>query len=154
ILYWLIVLMDKETKVAIVTGASRGIGACLAEGLAEDGYALVMVARTKDALEKVAGRIRKNATAFSPPVITYEADVQDHAIVQNIVAEIISKFGRIDLLINNAGLGGAGDLNLSIEDFDRHFAVNLRGPFNFLKAAVPHMKAQRSGTIINIASRS
>jgi 3-oxoacyl-[acyl-carrier protein] reductase len=140
-------------KVAIVTGASRGIGACVAEGLAKDGYSVALVARSADALNEVASRITKGQTG-APEVVTYPLDVQDHDAILAMVASIIAKFGRVDLLFNNAGLGCVGSLDVPIEEFDKVLAVNLRGPFSFLQAVVPVMKRQGAGTIINLASRA
>jgi short-subunit dehydrogenase len=144
-------------KVAIVTGASRGIGACVAAGLAEDGYAVMLTARSKQSLEEVAARIRGNATKASdspPDILTFALDVQDHEAVENMVSSVVSSNGRIDLLFNNAGLGKQGSVDLSHEEFDHLLSVNLKGSFNFLKAVVPTMKKQGEGTIINVASRA
>ncbi len=139
-------------KVALVTGASRGIGACIAEGLAADGYALALVARSKEDLEKVARRIAKNEAASAPQVAIYALDIQDEKAIESMVSSVMSSFGQIDLLINNAGMARVGTLNVSVEQFDRLLAVNLRGQFSMLKAVVPGMKERRSGMIINIAS--
>ena len=145
-------------KVAIVTGASRGIGACVAAGLAEDGYAVALTARSKQSLEEVAARIKGNAftkaSHSTPEIFTFALDVQDHAAVENMVSSVVSSKERIDLLFNNAGLGQEGSVDLSHEEFDRVLSVNLKGAFNFLKAVVPIMKKQGEGTIINVASRA
>ncbi len=145
-------------KVAIVTGASRGIGACVACGLAEDGYAVALTARSKQSLEEVAARIKGNADTkgsnSTPEILTFALDVQDHAAVEAMVSSVVSSVGRIDVLLNNAGLGIQGSIDLSHEDFDRVLSVNLKGAFNFLKAVVPVMKKQAEGTIINVASRA
>ena len=71
-----------------------------------------------------------------------------------MIADVVSKFGRIDLLFNNAGIGNSGSLEMSVEEFDEILAVNLRGAYSFLKAVVPIMKKQHSGTIINMASNA
>lgn len=139
-------------KVAIVTGASRGIGACVAEGLAAEGYSVALVARSKEALEQLANKIAGSKGKDS--VLTYVIDVQDHAAVEAMIASVMSKWKRIDLLFNNAGQVKLGSVDLPIEDFDRIIAVNLRGAFSFLQTVVPIMKAQKSGTIINVASRA
>ena len=144
---------NASTKVAIVTGASRGIGADVAEALAIDGYVTAIVARSADGLKQVAKRISANK-AVASPVICYPVDVQDHAAVQRLVADVHSKFGRIDLLFNNAGIGMLGTTDVSIEDYDKTLAINLRGAFSFLKGVVPIMKAQRNGYIFNLASRA
>lgn len=156
-------------KVAIVTGASRGIGACVAAGLAEDGYTVALTARSKDALEEVAASIRSKVGkgkgngkdkggsdngAGPVDVLTFPLDVQDRAAVDAMVASVVSSKGRIDLLFNNAGAGVQGSVDLSHEEFDQVVSINLTGAFNFLKAVIPVMKQQGEGTIINVASRA
>ena len=141
-------------KVAVVTGASRGIGACVAEGLAADGYSLALTARSENDLKEVAQGIKKNLGDIAPQVVTYALDVQDHKAVEAMIASVKSEFGRIDLLFNNAGIDCVGSLEISIEEFDKVLSVNLRGAFSFLQAVVPIMQKQHSGTIINIASKA
>lgn len=137
-----------------MTGASRGIGACVAEGLVSDGYSLVLVARSEDALKQVAQRITPIQKEGAPSVLTYPLDVQDYKGIEALVSFVVEKFGRIDLLFNNAGIGLLGTLDVAIEDFNKVMSVNLVGPFCLLKAVVPVMKKQASGTIINVASRA
>lgn len=139
-------------KVAVITGASRGIGAVVAEGLAADGYSLALAARSKAALNTVAEDIRKNLGKKSPQVVTYPLDVQNHEAIKDMIASIKSEFGRIDLLFNNAGIAQLGTIDVSTEDFEKVLAINLKGAFSFLQQVVPVMKKQRSGIIINIAS--
>ena len=141
-----------QNRVAIVTGASQGIGACLAEGLASDGYSLVLVARSKDKLEQIANRIKSITSSVT--VETYSLDIKDYDGIKRMVAFVQSKFGRIDLLINNAGLGSTGTLSVPLEHFDEILSVNLKGPFAMLQSVVPIMETQGNGTIINISSRS
>lgn len=144
-------------KVAIVTGASRGIGACVAAGLAEDGYTVALTARSKQALDEVAASIKGKGNGkgkVEGEVLTFALDVQDHAAVENMVSSVVSSQGHVDLLFNNAGAGVQGSIDLSYEEFDRVLSVNLKGAFNFLKAVVPIMKEQGEGTIINVASRA
>lgn len=139
-------------KVAIVTGASRGIGACVAHGLAQDGFSLALTARSKESLEQVAQAIRSANKGVQ--VLTYPCDVSDSKAVSDMVSSVVDKLGRIDLLVNNAGMGKTGTLAISSEEFDEVLSVNLKGPFALLKAVVPTMKAQGGGTIINVASRA
>ncbi len=139
-------------KVAIVTGASRGIGACVAQGLAQDGFSLALTARSKESLEQVAQAIRSANKGVQ--VLTYPCDVSDSKAVSDMVSSVVDKLGRIDLLVNNAGMGKTGTLAISSEEFDEVLSVNLKGPFALLKAVVPTMKAQGDGTIINVASRA
>lgn len=145
--------MNKSMKVAIITGASRGIGASVAEALVADGYVAAMVARSQDALEQVSDRITSRVPKPSS-IIVYPLDVQDHNAVQAMVSDVHARFGRVDLLFNNAGVDVMGTINVPIEEFDQALAINLRGAFSFLQAVVPIMKAQGNGTIINVASRA
>lgn len=140
-------------KVAIITGASRGIGASVAEALAADGFAIALTARSQVGLKQLADQIIAKGV-HTNSVLIYPLDVQDHEAVQAMVSDVYSKFGRIDLLFNNAGIDLLGTIDVSIEDFDKTIAINLRGAFSFLKATVPIMKAQGNGTIINVASRA
>jgi NAD(P)-dependent dehydrogenase (short-subunit alcohol dehydrogenase family) len=140
-------------KVAIITGASKGIGASVAEALAVDGYTVVMAARSKDVLKQLADQISSKITGLNA-VVAYPLDVQNHEAVQALVSDVVSRFGRIDLLFNNAGVDMLGTTDVSIQDFDKTIAVNLRGAFSMLQAVVPIMKDQGSGTIINVASKA
>lgn len=140
-------------KVAIVTGASRGIGACVAQGLAEDGFSLALTARSKEGLDQVAKKI-KEANHKGVQILTFPCDVSDSKAVNQMVETTVKKFGRIDLLVNNAGMSKTGTLAISTDEFDEVLSVNLKGPFALLKAVVPTMKSQGDGTIINIASRA
>lgn len=141
-------------KVAIVTGASRGIGACVAEGLGKMGYALALVARSKDALHEVENRIKHLPDKDVADTMLFPVDVQDAQAIERVVSDVMAKFGRIDLLFNNAGLGCWGTTEVPLEEFDQLLRVNLRAPFCFLKHIVPVMKKQSSGNIINVASRA
>ncbi len=102
-------------KVAIVTGASRGIGACVAEGLSQDGYAVILVARSAAGLERVAKLIRERANGTSCIIETFAIDIQDADAVNSMVSKVVSQYGRVDLLFNNAGIGTKGTLELSME---------------------------------------
>lgn len=142
-------------KTAIITGASRGIGKTVSIGLAADGYRVALVARSKDKLEAVAGKIRKDIIIDHrlDPIVC-PADVADHKQIKTLVSDIVKKCQRIDILFNNAGRGTTGTLELDVEEFDNLLSVNLKGPFSFLKYVVPVMKRQNSGYIINLASRN
>ncbi len=140
-------------KVAIVTGASRGIGACVARGLAEDGFSLALTARSKEGLDQVASSI-KQKKYDGVQVLTFPCDVSDSKAINEMVSSVVSKLGRIDLLVNNAGMGKTGTLGITPEEFDEVLTVNLKGPFTLLKSVVPTMKSQGGGTIINVASRA
>jgi NAD(P)-dependent dehydrogenase (short-subunit alcohol dehydrogenase family) len=136
-------------KVALVTGASRGIGQAIARGLAAEGAALVLAARSVGDLEAVAGQIgAQGGRALVAP-----CDVRLAGEVQRTVSGALKKFGRLDILVNNAGVAFRVPLaEMAEADFDLTLAVNLKGIFLFCRQAVPVMAAQGSGTIINISS--
>ncbi|MCG8436249.1 MAG: SDR family oxidoreductase [Gammaproteobacteria bacterium] len=133
-------------KVAIVTGASRGIGRTVAEAFIERGYRVALVARTKAALEELA--------QGSDHVLALPVDVADAAAIDQAVQAVVDKWGAIDILFNNAGILREGTSDASLEDFDDLYRINLRAAFVFIKAVAPHMKSQRSGYVFNLASRS
>jgi NAD(P)-dependent dehydrogenase (short-subunit alcohol dehydrogenase family) len=139
-------LFDLTGRVAIVTGASRGIGARLAQALDEAGCRVALVARTKDALEGVAASMTND-----PLVIA--GDIGDADVPGAVVAEVEEAAGRVDIVINNAGMPGFGDARkLDVELWDRVHNVNLRAPFLFARAAAPGMIERGYGKIVNVAS--
>ena len=136
-------------KVALITGASRGIGRGVALALAQAGADVALAARNVPDLEQVAGE----AGAFGHRTLVVPADVRDDRSVHVMVQTTLDTFGHLDILVNNAGLGHFGPVDeLTLEQFDEMLGVNLRGPFLCMRAAVPAMKRQGSGAIINIAS--
>lgn len=134
-------------KVAIVTGAGRGIGRSIATALAKEGYTLVLNYRSNRAeLESFISEIGAEATLV-------QGDVTSHSDAENLVKAAVDTYGRLDLLINNAGI--TRDtllLRMSEEDFDAVTETNLKGTFNCSKHAAKVMFKQRSGVIINISS--
>lgn len=124
-----------EHRTAIITGGARGIGlACVRRFLA-DGYRVVMADR-----DKHAGHEALDALGAEGRVIAVQCDVSDGLSVHNLVSETLASFGRIDVLVNNAGIAPkGGSLDLKVEDFDRVLAVNLRGAFLLSKAVARHM---------------
>ncbi len=134
-------------KVAIVTGAGRGIGRSIATALAKEGYTLVLNYRSNRAeLESFVSEIGAEATLV-------QGDVSSHSDAENLVKAAVDTYGRLDLLINNAGI--TRDtllLRMSEEDFDAVTETNLKGTFNCSKHAAKVMFKQRSGVIINISS--
>jgi NAD(P)-dependent dehydrogenase (short-subunit alcohol dehydrogenase family) len=140
-----------EGKIALVTGASSGIGYGIARGLAAEGATLILTARNAERLRQNAEELSKAGTT----VLTLPADVSDEAQVRQVFRQTMERFGRLDLLVNNAGIFDGGPVDqLSVEAWDRVMATNLRGPFLCTREAMRVMKAQRGGRIINIGSIS
>jgi NADP-dependent 3-hydroxy acid dehydrogenase YdfG len=137
-------MTDLTDKVAIVTGASRGIGRAVALLLAVQGAKVVCVARSAEELEEVA---LKTAGLAVP------ADVSDETDAQHVVDEALRHFGRVDILVCNAGIGSFNLLeHFTAADWDQMYAVNVKGTFLMCKAILPHLKAQHSGHIVGITS--
>ena len=133
-------------KVAIVSGGSRGIGASIVETLASSGFDVVLNYRFS------ANKANDIASKFSN-VVTFQADVSDYAEVKSLVDFTISKFGRIDLLVNNAGIDFINTLSdTSDSDFDTVLRNNLYSAFYLSKEVSPYMINAKSGLIINISS--
>jgi NADP-dependent 3-hydroxy acid dehydrogenase YdfG len=136
-------------KVAIVTGASSGIGEATAIALAAAGAKVVAVARRSDRLEALAEKIRIQGGTLQPMT----ADVADEAQIRDVVAKTQEQFGRIDSLINNAGVMLLGPIDgANTEDWRRMIDVNLLGLMYATHAVLPMMKSQKTGHIINVSS--
>lgn len=138
-----------EGRVSIVTGASQGIGETIAAELAREGARVVLVDIQKDKLEAVAGRIRESGGKAA----CHEADVSRLEDATSVVEAVLRDYGRIDHLVNNAGI--ARDnllLRMKEEEWDAVISVNLKGCWNFSKAVIKSMVAGRYGRIVNIAS--
>jgi short-subunit dehydrogenase len=141
--------MEIRDKVVLITGASSGIGAGAARRLAREGARVVLAARRLDLLEGLAADI----TAKGGQALPLKADVTDSAAIQKMVNDTLAKFGRLDVLVNNAGLGFSAD----VKDIDPaklrlQVAVNLVGLIECAQAALRPMLSKGSGHIINIAS--
>ncbi len=138
-------------KVAIVTGASKGIGRASALGLSAEGAAVVAVARSGDKLEALRGEIQAAGGRCAPVV----GDVAQKATADETLDVALGRFGRVDVLLNNAGVGSYADfLDYSVEDYDSIMNTNMRSTFLFTKAVVPTMKAQGSGLILQVSSQA
>jgi NAD(P)-dependent dehydrogenase (short-subunit alcohol dehydrogenase family) len=138
-------------QVALVTGASRGIGKAIALAFAREGASLLLTARSAETLADVA----HEASALDAQVraIAFPADVTDEEQVEALFSRIRNEWGRLDLVINNAGAFDGGPLEeLSLETWEKVISTNLRGPFLCTRGALRIMKPQESGRIINIGS--
>jgi 3-oxoacyl-[acyl-carrier protein] reductase len=141
--------IDLAGKVAIVTGAGRGIGREIALTLAHEGVTTIVTDVRQDYLDDVA----KDFAAGGWQGAQHLVDVRDAARIATFVAAIVERFGRVDILVNNAGVApGAPVEELSEEIWDLNQDVNLKGTFLMCRAVIPVMKRQRSGRIINAAS--
>ena len=138
-----------QGKVAIVTGASRGIGMSIALTLARNGAQVSLAARTVAELQAVRAEIE----ALGGHAASFPTDVSREAEVISLVRDTVERFGRLDVLVNNAGIVASKPLiETTAEEWDRLMAVNARGPFLLCREAIPHLKQQERGFIVNIAS--
>ena len=139
-------------KIALVTGASRGIGAAIAKKLAENGaFVIVNYNGSKERAEAVVSEIQ----AAGGDGAALGCDVSNFAACGELVAQIVKRYGRLDILVNNAGITRDGLLmRMSEEDFDAVLATNLKGAFNTIRHASRQLLKQKSGRIINISSVS
>jgi len=136
-------------KVIVITGASSGMGEAAARHLAANGAKVVLAARRLDRIEAIASELKqqgKEATAVQVDVAKYED-------VENLIRVTVKAYGRVDVLINNAGLMPLSRLDQGkVDEWNRMIDVNIRGVLHGIAAALPYMKAQKSGHIINTAS--
>lgn len=143
-------LFDLSGKSAIVTGGSKGLGEAMAEGLASAGADVVVSSRHQDEASAVAERIAKD---YGRRCLGLKADATSEDDVQSLCQKTIDAFGKIDILINNAGINIRGPIDeLSLEQFQQVQDVNVKGVWLACRAVAPHMKQRRYGRIINIAS--
>jgi citronellol/citronellal dehydrogenase len=148
--------MTLQGRVAIVTGASRGIGKAIAIALAREGARVVVAARTVRELPVIAGSIETTAeeiNACGGSALALKADVTSEESVAGLVAKTLAEWGRIDILVNNAATNfPAPFLDMPQKHWDRIIAVNLRGTVLCASAVLPSMIKQQRGHIINISS--
>lgn len=143
-------LFDLTGKVAIVTGASSGLGRDAAKAYAEQGADVAVLARRKEKLDKLAEEIREET---GKRVLPIKCDVSKEAEVKAAVEAILKEFGKIDILLNNAGVAYPCSVDtMTEEDWDRGMNTNVKSVFLMSKYIVPHMKERRCGKIVNIAS--
>jgi 3-oxoacyl-[acyl-carrier protein] reductase len=142
--------LDLEGRAALVTGGRTGIGAAIALGLAEAGCDVAIV---DVAVDDAATALAEAITALGRRCHLMEADVRDFAAAEERVREVTAVFGRLDVLVCNAGITADGVMwKLSEEKWDSVLAVNLKGYFNYNRAAAALFKDQRHGKIVNVAS--
>ena len=139
-------------KIAVITGASRGIGAAIAKKMAENGATVIINYQgSVQAAQALEAEIRENGGK----AVTYKCDVSDFDKCEKFIGDIVKEYGRIDILVNNAGITRDGLLmGMKEEDFDSVINVNLKGTFNTIRFASRTMVKQRKGKIINISSVS
>ncbi|MBI3078500.1 MAG: 3-oxoacyl-[acyl-carrier-protein] reductase [Deltaproteobacteria bacterium] len=138
-----------QGRVALVTGATRGIGEAIARELARQGADIAVVGRDRTRAEQVAGEIQ----VLGRKAIPLTADVARFDDAERVVNAVVEQLGSLDILVNNAGITRDGLLvRMKEEDWDEVLAVNLKGTFNCSRAAARHMLRQRRGRIINVTS--
>ena len=141
--------LELKDKVAIVTGASQGIGKAAALRLAAEGARVVIAARGRELLDQVAGEIR----AAGGSVAAVQADVSRDEDCTRLVAEAVKAFGRLDILVNNAGTSATGEFeSVTDELWQADFELKLFAAIRLARLAIPHMKRQGGGRIVNITN--
>ena len=137
-------------KCAVITGASRGIGKCIATKFAKEGANVVINYRNN---EEEALKVKQELEDLGSQVLVVKADVSELEQAENLIKEAKKEFGRVDILVNNAGITKDNlIIRMKEEDFDSVIKTNLKGAFNCLKAVTPIMLKQKYGKIVNMAS--
>ncbi len=140
-----------DGQVALITGGGTGIGRGIAVGLAKAGCRVAILGRRMEPLEATRDAMARDGTSG----LAIQGDVSDQADAQRAVESTIEQLGGLHILVNNAGIGGGGVIhNHDLDRWDEVMAVNLRGPFLMARFALPHMREQRRGHIINMSSES
>jgi meso-butanediol dehydrogenase/(S,S)-butanediol dehydrogenase/diacetyl reductase len=141
--------MKLQGKIAIVTGAAAGIGAASATLFAGEGAHVVAVDLNGELLNQVAEQVNKSGGSC----MAVAGDVSQRNAVENVVRAAVDKFGRVDILFNNAGIVPAGKIDtIAEEQWDRAMAINVKSMYLFCHAVIPHFKKQGGGVILNTAS--
>jgi NAD(P)-dependent dehydrogenase (short-subunit alcohol dehydrogenase family) len=142
--------MRLKDKVAIVTGGGRGIGKAISMAFASEGATVVIAARTSSTLDDTVGQIKSSGGRAKP----IQTDVSNEQQVQQLVAETIKDYGKVDILVNNSGIGGptVNVVDLRLQDWNEVLAINLTGSMLCAREVLKHMIPRREGNIVNIAS--
>jgi 3-oxoacyl-[acyl-carrier protein] reductase len=142
--------MELKDKVALITGGGRGIGKAIAMHYAREGAKLALCARTRTELDQTVNELR----ALNSEAEGWQCDVSLEEPVKELIANVHNKYGRIDVLVNNAGVMTRPTpmTELDVKKWDYTIAVNLRGPFLITQAVLPIMMKQKAGSIINVSS--
>ncbi|ERI94658.1 oxidoreductase, short chain dehydrogenase/reductase family protein [Clostridiales bacterium oral taxon 876 str. F0540] len=139
-------------KVALITGSSRGIGAACAKEFAEAGYNVVIHCNSSP---QKAKEVSDACISLGAEVLVFQADVSQYDECEKLVNAVFERFGRIDVLVNNAGIEANGSImDTTLEQFDKVMKVNAYGPFYMSKLVVPHMMEKKAGSIIFMSSTS
>jgi len=142
--------MELDGKVALITGGSMGIGTAISLNLAQKGANVALTYRRH---EQEASNVVQKIKRMGRKAKAYQIDVSEFGAVQNLVNEVIQDFDHLDILINNAGMNWDGVVwKMTEEQWDKVIEVDLKGTFNFIRAAAPLLREQKSGKIINITS--
>jgi NAD(P)-dependent dehydrogenase (short-subunit alcohol dehydrogenase family) len=140
---------DLAGKTVLITGGSRGLGLVLARGFADEGASIAICARDPRELE----RARADLGARGARVLAFPCDVTDRAQVRELIEVVTRHFGRVDVLVNNAGIIQVGPLeSMTLEDFEQAMATHFWGPLYATLAVLPQMRARREGRIVNVSS--
>ena len=142
---------ELDSKVALVTGATRGLGLAIARGLAEAGASVVVSSRKAEACEKVAA---ESAAEFGVPTLALPLHVGQWDAIEPAVAHVVEQLGQLDIVVNNAGIAPLAPSLLEVGEslFDKTMDVDLKGPFRLMAVAGAHMRDRGTGSIINISS--
>ena len=141
--------MELKNKVAIITGASKGIGKATALALAREGCHIAVSARSKKQLQEVAGE----AAQFGVDTLAFTGDMSDEKDIKRFISEVWTTFARIDILVNNAGIGLFSPIaDMSTDDWDRMFNLNMRGLSIATREAIPHLRKAGRAFVVNVSS--
>jgi NAD(P)-dependent dehydrogenase (short-subunit alcohol dehydrogenase family) len=142
---------DFAGKVVVITGGSRGLGLIMARELAREGARLVLIARDEADLGRAADDLRAHQSSVE--VVTIGADVRNRHDAERAVAQVVDRFGGVDVLVNNAGIIQVGPLDhMKLSDYEDAMNTHFWGPLYMVLASLPHMRRRRQGRIVNISS--